>query len=200
VGRKVFTREVLSSADVNDYLMDQSIMRFTSAAQRSTQIPTPEEGMISYLEDTDRWYGYRNGAWQLILIAPTLVLRQALPSVTVQPAGGAINVYAGAVTIPAHRPGVLRLVLSGGWQSNTNAAGFLTMYQGPNASLTGAVAVDGTETRVHNNGSGSPPAPFTIEQHVPTDGSSRQLILAARADAAGGYVQPANVYGTVTLF
>lgn len=53
-GRKVFTSgEILTSADVNSYLMDQSVMVFADSTARSSAIPTPTEGMVTYLEDAD---------------------------------------------------------------------------------------------------------------------------------------------------
>jgi len=58
-GRKVFTAgEVLQAADVNDFLMDQSVMVFAGTAARGSAIPSPSEGMISYLEDSNVWEGY----------------------------------------------------------------------------------------------------------------------------------------------
>jgi hypothetical protein len=51
-GKKIFVAgEVLLAQDVNDYLMDQSVMNFASSAARSSAIPTPTEGMVSYLAD-----------------------------------------------------------------------------------------------------------------------------------------------------
>jgi hypothetical protein len=52
-GKKTFVAgEVLTAQDVNDYLMDQSVMNFTSEAARSSAIPTPTTGMVSYVGDT----------------------------------------------------------------------------------------------------------------------------------------------------
>jgi len=54
LGRKVFeANEVLTAADVNGYLMDQSVMRFANSASRTTVIGTPTEGMLTYLDDTN---------------------------------------------------------------------------------------------------------------------------------------------------
>jgi hypothetical protein len=54
-GRKVFTAgEVLSAANVMDFLMDQSVMTFSGSAARGSAIGTATEGMVSYLTDTNR--------------------------------------------------------------------------------------------------------------------------------------------------
>lgn len=47
LGRKIFTRETLSSADMNGYLMDQVVMHFASAAARVAALAAPSEGMVS---------------------------------------------------------------------------------------------------------------------------------------------------------
>lgn len=52
-GRKVWTQETLSVPDVQGYLQDQVVMRFASAAARDAVIPTPSEGMVCTLDDTD---------------------------------------------------------------------------------------------------------------------------------------------------
>jgi hypothetical protein len=62
-GRKVFVaNEILSAADVNDYLMDQSVMVFSGTAARSSAIGTPTAGMVSYLTDTSTLQVYGT-AW-----------------------------------------------------------------------------------------------------------------------------------------
>ncbi len=53
LGYKVFTAgEVLTAANVNGYLMEQSVMVFAGTAARSSAIGTPSAGMVSYLTDT----------------------------------------------------------------------------------------------------------------------------------------------------
>jgi len=69
---KVFTNGgVLPASDVNDYLMRQSVMVFTSAAARTAAITGPTEGMLSYLEDTNRFQYYSGTAWVDLTDEPT---------------------------------------------------------------------------------------------------------------------------------
>lgn len=66
-GFKTFTATVLTASDVNNYLMEQSIMSFASTGARDTQISSPEEGMTAYLNTGDRTeglYTYTNSAWR----------------------------------------------------------------------------------------------------------------------------------------
>jgi len=66
LGRKEFeANEVLTAADVNGYLMDQSVMVFDDATARDAAIGTPTEGMIAYLKDTDEILKYTT-TWESI--------------------------------------------------------------------------------------------------------------------------------------
>ena len=72
LGRKVFTaNEVLTAADTNGYLMDQTVMVFDSASARSSAIGTPTEGMMSYLKDTNSVEKYTGSAWEGVDTAPS---------------------------------------------------------------------------------------------------------------------------------
>jgi hypothetical protein len=63
-GKKTFTAgEVLTASDVNTYLMEQSVMNFAGTAARSSAIPTPSEGMVSYRQDVDNLEIYNGTAW-----------------------------------------------------------------------------------------------------------------------------------------
>ncbi len=54
LGRKVFTAgEVLTAANVQDYLQDQAVMVFAGSAARGSAIGTATEGMVSYLTDNN---------------------------------------------------------------------------------------------------------------------------------------------------
>lgn len=65
-GYKVFTAgEVLTAANVNNYLMDQSVMVFAGTAARGSALGTAvAEGMVSYLSDTNTLQYYDGSAWQ----------------------------------------------------------------------------------------------------------------------------------------
>jgi hypothetical protein len=71
MSRKVFNAgEILTASDVNNFLMDQSVMSFASAAARTTAIPSPVEGMLTWLEDVNRYEFYNGSAWE-VLISPS---------------------------------------------------------------------------------------------------------------------------------
>jgi hypothetical protein len=67
MSRKVFTAgEVLAAADVNSFLMDQTIMSFAGTAARGSAIPTPVEGMTTFLEDSNLLEMYDGSAYKQI--------------------------------------------------------------------------------------------------------------------------------------
>jgi hypothetical protein len=74
--RKTFVAgDVLTASDVNSFLMDQSVMTFADSTARGSAIGTAiaQEGMLTYLEDTDAFeywdgsaftaLGSEPGAW-----------------------------------------------------------------------------------------------------------------------------------------
>jgi hypothetical protein len=62
VAYKVFSNgSVLNASEINDNLMNQSVMVFSNSTARSAALPSPLEGMLTWLEDGNR-YEYRNGA------------------------------------------------------------------------------------------------------------------------------------------
>jgi hypothetical protein len=50
------------ASEVNTYLMDQAVMTFASATARNTAIPTPTEGMITYLNDVNQYQASHGGS------------------------------------------------------------------------------------------------------------------------------------------
>lgn len=64
-GYKLFaTGDVLTAAQVNTYLMQQTVMVFASSAARTTALSgVVAEGMVSYLQDTNATEVYDGSAW-----------------------------------------------------------------------------------------------------------------------------------------
>jgi hypothetical protein len=69
LGIRLFqTGAVLTAAQINQYLMDQSIHRFVDITARATAYSTAgvtlAEGMFSYLDSTNKLYFYSGSAWE----------------------------------------------------------------------------------------------------------------------------------------
>ena len=74
LGRRTFTAgEVLTAANVQNYLQDQAVMVFAGTAARNSAIPTPTEGMFSFQKDTDQLTYYDGTNWDVMatLDSPT---------------------------------------------------------------------------------------------------------------------------------
>ncbi len=64
VAYKVFTNgSVLNASEINDNLMNQSVMVFSNSTARSAAITSPLEGMLTWLEDVNRYEFYNGTAW-----------------------------------------------------------------------------------------------------------------------------------------
>ena len=59
-GFKLFADgNVLLASEVNEYMAQQMIMVFASAAARDAAILSPSEGMFAFLKDTDKLTVYK---------------------------------------------------------------------------------------------------------------------------------------------
>ncbi len=57
------TGDVLTAAAANGYLASQVVMVFADATARTSAIASPQEGMISYLKDSNATQYYSGSAW-----------------------------------------------------------------------------------------------------------------------------------------
>lgn len=61
---KVFTNgSPLPASDLNTFLMNQSVITFSNSTARSAALTSPTEGMVTYLEDTNKLEVYTGAAW-----------------------------------------------------------------------------------------------------------------------------------------
>ena len=63
---ELVTGDVLTASIANGYLASQTVMVFADAAARTTAITSPQEGMVSYLKDTNATEYYSGSAWAAI--------------------------------------------------------------------------------------------------------------------------------------
>lgn len=79
--RKVFTGgSILQAAEVNTFLMDQAVMVFDDATARDTAIPSPIQGMVTFLKDLnvlEAWFGDR---WGQVSGAGSITVSETAPT------------------------------------------------------------------------------------------------------------------------
>ena len=64
LGRNIFTAgSILTAAQVQGYLQDQTIMVFSGTAARATAIPSPSQGMFAYLTTDSTLYTFDGADW-----------------------------------------------------------------------------------------------------------------------------------------
>jgi len=99
--RKVFVAgEILTAADVNTNLMDQAVMVFDDSAARGSAIPSPSEGMVTYLKDTDAVEKYDGSAFVNVDTGKILQVVSVTKTDTfTTTAGSFVNVTGMAATI-----------------------------------------------------------------------------------------------------
>jgi hypothetical protein len=82
-GRKVWAADdVLTAADVNNFLMDQAVMVFANASARSGAILAPETGMLTYRTDAGI-YEFYNGSACVQINANSAVNAQRVGGITI---------------------------------------------------------------------------------------------------------------------
>jgi hypothetical protein len=70
--------DILTAAEVNDFLMTQAVMVFDDAAARTAALPTPLEGMVTYLKSTDELDVYTGAAWVIVNDNTAAILKSTL--------------------------------------------------------------------------------------------------------------------------
>jgi hypothetical protein len=99
-GYKLFnTGDVLTAAQVNTYLNEQTVMVFASAAARTTALTSVlAEGMVSYLQDTNAVEVYNGSAWVGVSGAGDVTEVQAGVGISVASGTGPIPVITNSST------------------------------------------------------------------------------------------------------
>ena len=62
----------LPASDLNNFLMNQSVIVFADSAARTTAIPSPVTGMLTYLEDTSAYESWNGSAYVALVEDPDL--------------------------------------------------------------------------------------------------------------------------------
>jgi len=143
-GRKVFTSgEILTAADVNSFLMDQSVMVFADSSARSSAIPSPSEGMVTYVEDANRVevfdgsaFGPIGGILQVVSTTKTDTFTASLAQGTET----AITGLSASITPSSTSSKILVQVAISSGATNDNVSQFYTLFRDSTALGEGDAA------------------------------------------------------------
>jgi len=176
----VVTGETIAS-EWGNQIRDQTVQPFASVAARTASIPSPTEGMVSYLLDADALDVYTGSAW--------------VPFVASNELDGATDATSVALTTSPADAATVSLTIPAGWGSWKCAAYATGTYSGTGVNLSHNIRIDGTDgpvlginTTVAANG------PFAIawRRTGMTTTGSRSIVL--RASESGANASYTNVH------
>jgi hypothetical protein len=68
--------QTLPASRVQDFLMDQTVMVFADSSARTSALPSPTAGMVTYLVDSGNLWFYTGSTWSLV--SPPVVIPETL--------------------------------------------------------------------------------------------------------------------------
>jgi hypothetical protein len=185
-----FTR--LDASDVNTFLMDQSVMSFAGTAARGSAIPSPVEGMTTFLEDSNALAIYDGSVWknslkttggilqvvtgttstQVATTSGTFVTTGLSASITPISTSSQIVIIANTTGLTPNNSTVATWTLFRGTVADTNlgngSTGMIWIYTEAAASLRGSVACSAIDS--------------------PNTTSSQTYTLGFRTNSSGGSI------------
>lgn len=180
------TASVLTASDVNNYLMEQSVMSFASTGARDVAITAPEAGMVAYVRSNDSsegLYHYTSGsAWR------------KGPGWNA-PWGWMANATSSAVSTTTGTT-ELTIVSTAGFTAVSNRYYLLTGYINPYGSVGG----DQFTLRLRNNSiTGTVLASSTISVRDYSTNSISTVVSIAAGASNGIFLTVQRASGTGTL-
>jgi hypothetical protein len=194
--REFVTGEVLTAANVDDFLAKQAVMKFADAAARDAALGATvgggnalREGMVAYLDDTDDLLKYDGSSWSSVggLVAVKSAIFQGVQSASVA-SGGNLTVTDLTITHEV-ADAANKLIISAvlGIVASTQQSGFfgLAVHDG-----TGFIAVgnaEGARTRTSSGviaGSGNAGTFYSLQTsfvHTPGAGSKTYTVRVINA-------------------
>ena len=162
LGRKVWSAgDVLAAADVNGYLMDQSIMVFNSAAARTAAIGTPAPGMTTFRTDGTVVEVYNGSTW---------VSANSVGGTISVPAGNVVNTLTASTETAytfssADQSAVLQFTNAGTVTATVGTATALTAGQRIDVVADGASLIIAAGSGVTFAGAGTAGTAYSVTQY-----------------------------------
>ena len=208
---KVFTNgSVLQASEINDNLMNQSVMVFTNASARSAALTAPVEGMLTWREDGNIYEYYNGTTWvQLVItsgyeLIKTQTIGTSVTAVTVTGAfsttydsykilvnGGTasaeaiLNIQVGSTTTGYYQTLIYGLYSGGGALNapSSNGANFVYCGTGNTTGLNMNLNVD---------------SPF-LAKNTFVSGNLSRITTASYAGATQGFLNNTTSYTSFIL-
>lgn len=92
--------EILTANNVQNYLQNQTVMVFASSSARSSAVLTPLEGMLTWLQDSNKYQYYDGSDWADLIAASSVSSKSSDYTVTANDASTVlVTTASSAVTI-----------------------------------------------------------------------------------------------------
>jgi hypothetical protein len=150
LGRKTFSPgDVLTSSDVQGYLMDQSVMVFAGTAARASAIPSPSAGMVAYSTATSLQV-YNGSAWVDLSTGYGVATGGASSSITVGGLNYTLLSFTTTGTLTVTKSGLFDVLAFGGGGAGGVIAGAAGIFYGGGGGAGGVqqstIYIDANQT------------------------------------------------------
>lgn len=193
--------EVLTAANVQDYLQDQAVMVFASAAARTSGLASPTKGMVSYLSDINSLNVYDGSAWVfpnkiVQIVRATSTTQRTTTSTTFVDTNESITITPKSSTSSVLLLATFQAVSNRGSQGDSRGA-----YQWTTSANAAIAGAEGMLTFSDNDLQGFRYMPVTISAyHSPATTSATTYKLRFRVTNANNTAYVNGPDATTTLY
>lgn len=176
----------LNASEVNAYLMNQSVITFANASERTSTLTSPIEGMLTYTLDNDTYAFWNGSSWaSIITIAPGTALARPILTSPQE----IVTVTATAATGTVHLDVITQADLF--YTSNASANFTLNIRGNSSTTLNNTLAIGASQTVVFRNTNGTTPYYPTS---ITIDGTSQTVRWQTGSAPTAGNASSVDVY------
>jgi hypothetical protein len=176
----------LNASEINAYLMNQSVITFANATERTSTLSSPVEGMVTYTLDNDSFAFWNGSAWTSLVNIPT---GQALNRPVLTSPQEPATVTATAATGTIQFDVVTQSDLF--YTSNASANFTLNIRGNSSTTLNSILGTNTSQTVVFRNTNGSTPYYMTA---LSIDGTTQTVRWQGGTAPSAGNASSTDVY------
>jgi hypothetical protein len=176
----------LNASEVNAYLMNQSVITFANASERTSTLSTPTEGMVTYTLDNDTFAFWNGSAWTaLVSIATGTAINRPILTSPQEPATVTATAATGTIQFDVISQSDLF------YTSNASANFTLNVRGNSSTTLNSILGTNTSQTVVFRNTNGATPYYMTA---LSIDGTTQTVRWQGGTAPAAGNASSTDVY------